>query len=458
MKLQTTPWINAKSTIKSLFSNDSVEGILLIVSVIVAMVWANSPWHDSYHELWQKELVLRLGSLEFKQTLHHLINDGLMAIFFFVVGLEIKREVMAGELATWKKASLPVVCALGGMVFPALIYFALNFGGATATGWGVPMATDIAFTLVLLSVLGSRVPVALKVFVTALAVVDDLGAVLVIAFFYTDEIVWNSLIVAVSVFLALLIANKLGARNPWFYGLVGLMGVWLGFLQSGIHATIAGVLIAMAIPTITLLKESRFSKRLTRLGKKFDESATTNNQMITQDQLHIVDSVYETNKAVTPPLQRVEHALSPIVSFFILPLFALSNAGIEIDGSVVESLTSSVSLGIILGLVVGKFIGIVGVARIMTWFKLANLPKNTNWTQLMGAACLAGIGFTMSLFIAELAFDSEELLSKAKLGILVASVIAAVVGFFFFLNSNSSDKAEKAIKTKNQKKPMLQEA
>ncbi len=438
MEMKTTPWLRIKNKIKSLLSKESAKGLLLFLGAISALVWANTPWHESYHHLWENYLEISLGDLHFKQNLHHVINDGLMAIFFFLVGLEIKREVMVGELSSIKKASLPILCAIGGMLFPALIYFAMNTSGETATGWGIPMATDIAFVLVILTLLGRRVPLALKVFVTALAVVDDLGAVLVIAFFYTDEIIWSSLYIAFAVFLLLMGANRLGIRNPWFYGLIGMVGVWLGFLQSGVHATIAGVLIAMAIPTSVLIHEDRFARRLKNLGDKFDESDSTDHHMITETQLEILDEVKRSRKDVSPPLQRIEYALSPFVDFFILPLFALANAGITLQGSFAENISSTVSLGIVAGLVIGKLVGIVGVAQIATRLGIAHLPANTNWRSFTGGAILAGVGFTMSLFIAELAFSSTALLNEAKLGVLIASVLATIIGTLIFLNPQKS--------------------
>lgn len=432
MSIKQTPWLRTKRKLKWILNTDVTEGIFLLLGVVVALIWANSAWHESYHHLWEQQLLIRFGPFHFEQNFHHLVNDGLMAIFFFMVGLEIKREVMVGELSTLRKALFPVLAALGGMVFPALIYYLINPSGEAANGWGVPMATDIAFALVLVSVLGKRVPLALKVFLAALAIADDLGAVMVIALFYTDEIVVNSLIVAFSVFGFLIVANRLGVRNPWFYGLVGMFGIWLAFLQSGVHATIAGVLIAMAIPADVLIKKDNYAYRLKQLGRKFKRTDGYDHQMASDDQLEIVGDVKKVTKAVMPPLQKIEHAISPFVSYLILPLFALANAGVRLETSLGEAIQSPVSLGIIFGLVVGKILGIMGFARLSTWLGITHMPASISWRQLLGAASFAGIGFTMSLFIAELAFTEADLLTEAKFGILLASLLAAGLGLFIF--------------------------
>lgn len=433
MTIRNTPWLRFRKKIKWLLERDTSEGVFLLIGVVAALVWANSPWHESYEHFWNKHLLLQFGSFHFEQSFHHLVNDGLMALFFFLVGLEIKREVMVGELSSFRKAILPVICAVGGMIVPALIYWLINPSGPTSKGWGVPMATDIAFALVLLSVLGRRIPAALKIFLAALAIADDLGAVLVIAVFYTDEIVVNALLIAFSFFAVLLIANRLGVRNSWFYGIVGIAGIWFAFLQSGVHATIAGVLIAMAIPTSVLINENKYAHYLQKLGKKFDETDKTGHQMASDDQLAIMEKVQTVTEAVMPPLQKIEHALDPFVSFIILPLFALANAGVRLDTSFAEAISSPISLGIIFGLVAGKMIGVLSFARISTWLGLTRLPVSVTWRHLFGASAFAGIGFTMSLFIAELAFQDPHMLLVAKFGILIASFIAALIGLILFL-------------------------
>lgn len=432
MIYKSTPWSKFKHQINALLKKDISKGIVLILALIIALIWANSPASDSYFHLWEQKLKFQLGNFRFEQSLHHLINDGLMAIFFFVVGLEIKREVMIGELASFKKAVLPVACALGGMAIPALLYTIITPTGEAGQGWGIPMATDIAFALVLLNVLGSKVPTALKVFLAALAIADDLGAVLVIAFFYTDEIIVNSLIIAFSVFGGLLVANRIGIRNPWFYGIVGVLGIWLGFLQSGIHATLAGVLLAMAIPTRVLVEEEDYPPKLKKLSNAFKAAESVDHQLVSSSQLKVISQVEKVNYSTTPPLQSIEHALNPIVNFFILPLFALANAGLIIPPNWYQAIISPVSIGIIVGLVLGKFFGIIGMAQLLVKLKIAELPPKVTWFHLAGAACFAGIGFTMSLFIAELAFTNTELQLQAKMGILLASIISAFIGIGIF--------------------------
>lgn len=432
MIYKITPWTRFKQQIARIFKNDTSKGVILVLAVIMALIWANSTLSESYFHLWEQKLKIKFGSFTFDQSFHHLVNDGLMAIFFFLVGLEIKREIMVGALSTIRKAALPVACAIGGMVLPALIYIWINPTGEASAGWGIPMATDIAFALVLINVLGKKVPAALKIFLAALAIADDLGAVLIIAFFYTDEIIINSLIIAFSTFGGLLIANRIGIRNPWFYGLVGILGIWLNFLQSGVHATLAGVLLATAIPTKVLLKEKRYPPKLKKLSKEFDVAPSTGDQMISTSQLEIIGKVRKANYSITPPLQRIEHMLSPFVDYLILPLFALANAGIVISSNWFELATSTVSLGIIAGLVLGKVFGILGMAHLLIRLKISQLPEKVRWPHLIGAACFAGIGFTMSLFIADLAFKTAEMQTQAKIGILLASVIAGLLGLLIF--------------------------
>lgn len=432
MIYKSTLWTKIKQQITTIFKNDTSKGVVLVLAVIIALIWANSTLSESYFHLWEQKLKIKFGPFSFNQSFHHLVNDGLMAIFFFLVGLEIKREIMVGALSTVRKAALPVACAIGGMVLPALIYLWINPSGEASNGWGIPMATDIAFALVLINILGKRVPTALKIFLAALAIADDLGAVLIIAFFYTDEIIINSLIIAFSTFGGLLIANRIGVRNPWFYGLIGILGIWLSFLQSGVHATLAGVLLAIAIPTKVLLKEENYPPRLKKLSKEFDAAQSTGDQMVSTKQLKIIEKVRKANYSTTPPLQRIEHALSPFVDYLILPLFALANAGIVISSNWIELATSTVSLGIIAGLVLGKVFGILGVAQLLVRLKISELPEEVKWPHLIGAACFAGIGFTMSLFIAELAFKTAEMQTQAKIGILLASIIAALLGLLIF--------------------------
>ena len=348
-----------------------------------------------------------------------------MVIFFFVVGLEIKREILIGELASFRKAILPVAAAVGGMAVPALIYVLFDPG---SRGWGIPMATDIAFALGVLALLGKRVPLALKVFLTAVAVVDDLGAVLMIAIFYTSEIAWINLGIAAIVMAVLIVCNLLGIRNPVVYSVLGV-GLWLAFLYSGIHTTIAGVLLAMTIPSKARVNDREFVKHSREIIDEFDE-ADEGDDFLNESQrssLHVLEELIEHAKA---PLQRLEHELHPWVAYAIMPLFALANAGVVIGSDFAAGLTSPVSLGIIFGLVIGKQIGITLFSWLIVKSGLADLPYGVTWRHIYGVSWLAGIGFTMSLFISSLAFGGSDQLETAKFGILVASLIAGITGYF----------------------------
>ena len=421
---------------------ESLGGFLLILVTVIALIWANSGLYELYHHVWHEiKLGFSLGDFEMKYSLQHWINDGLMALFFFMVGLEIKREVISGELSTVKKASLPIAAALGGMLFPALIYVIFNHDNPEQlAGWGTPMATDIAFALGILSLLGNKVNINLKIFLTALAIADDLGAILVIALFYTDTINISQLINA-GIFLAIMMgANRLGVRRTTFYALVGLLGVWLSFMFSGIHATIAGVLIALTIPGRTKVTEKQYVDELCVLVDKFEKAKPNDNALLTQQQSHLVSKISRLSDDAQTPLQKLEHALHPVTAFFILPLFALANAGVHIEGNILDMLSHPVALGIMAGLVLGKVIGISLFSRLMVGLKLAVLPEGVTWKQIYGAGLLAGIGFTMSIFISGLAFASVELEQVAKIGIFGASLISAVAGLLLLSLSRKRDK------------------
>ena len=401
-------------------------GILLLAAAALALLWANSSWSDSYFELWETYLSFSLDGMSLKHTLLHWVNDGLMVVFFFLVGLEIKREVLVGELASFRRAALPLTAAVGGMALPALIYTIFNLGRPGEAGWGIPMATDIAFVLGILTLLGSRVPVSLKVFFTALAIADDLGAVLVLALFYSGEISWVAL-GAGAVFLAVLIVlNRGRVRNPLPYALLGV-GLWLAFLQSGIHPTIAGVLLAMTIPSRTAVRGEAFmaqcSAALRGLGPDGVGSAGGRRQQAAAQTLEVIA------ERIQSPLQRMERALNPWVAYLVVPIFALANAGVALGGNLLEAITQPISLGIILGLLLGKSLGITFFSWAAVKTGLADLPQGVKWPQLFAASWLAGIGFTMSLFIASSAFDEPAILDLAKMDILIASVLAALIGF-----------------------------
>lgn len=403
------------------------SGIVLLVSVVIAIVWANSGYHDFYEHLWHINFSIGFDDFMLTHPLHIWINDGLMAIFFFVIGLELKREFMEGELSSLKKASLPMSAALGGMLIPALIYYSLNKGTDSAHGWGIPMATDIAFALALLSMASKHIPVSVKVFLSALAVADDLGAVLVIAFFYTAEINFMALGIGCAFLLVLLIGNIIGIRSSLFYLLIGL-GAWIGFLLSGVHATIAGVLVAFTIPAVTKIDEQIYSNNLRILSYDFETDIPERGSLITSKQNQTIQKVKTLSMAAETPLQTIEHTLHPWVAFVIMPLFALANAGIVINSDFFSSVINPVSIGVALGLMLGKFIGILSFCWIMVKLGLASLPKDTHWKHIIGVALLAGIGFTMSLFISGLAFKNPEFIDQAKYGILIASLTAGTLG------------------------------
>jgi Na+:H+ antiporter, NhaA family len=415
----------------------SSGGILLIAATVVALAWANSPWSESYAALWQTKLTVGLGEFSLSKDLAHWINDGLMAVFFLVVGLEIKREVLVGELSSVRGAALPVAAALGGAVVPALIYLAFNAGTEAAAGWGIPMATDIAFALGVLALLGERVPVALKVFLTALAIVDDIVAVLVIALFYTSDISWGALGVGGLFLGALVVANLIGVGRTLVYALLGI-GLWLAFLLSGIHATIAGVLLAFTVPASSFINPGAFLERGRYILDRFERAGEKGENVLTNEErqaaLHALN--HATYK-LEPPLHELEHTLHPWVVFAIMPLFALANAGVPLGGGLGEALTSPVALGIVAGLVLGKQFGVTLFAWLAVKSGISELPGGIGWRHVYGAGWLAGIGFTMSLFISDLAFSDGSLVDAAKLGILVASLVAGVVGWLILRGASS---------------------
>ncbi len=362
-------------------------------------------------------------------SLHHWINDGLMAIFFFGIGLEIKREVLVGELASPRHAALPIAAAIGGMLVPAALYILFNAGTPAANGWGVPMATDIAFAIGILTMLGKRVPMALKVFLAALAIVDDLGAVVVIALFYTATIHLESVWAALAILVALMVVNRQGVRHPAAYVVLGI-GLWLAVLSSGIHATIAGVLLAMTIPSRARIDTDQFLAQNRATLVEFERAGhSREDEFISEAHQSALQALKASAIYVQTPMERLEHALHPWITFVIMPIFALANAGVSFSGFDVSALTDPVVLGVFLGLVVGKQTGIMAFVWVAVRSGVAALPFDVRWLHLYGAACLAGIGFTMSLFIANLAFGQGPELASAKLGILGASVIAGLAGW-----------------------------
>lgn len=423
---------------------ESSGGILLLVATAVALIWANSPWHQSYHDFWHTYVSVGFGEHVMKMSLAHWVNDGLMVIFFFVVGLEIKREVLAGELSSPRKAAVPIAAAVGGMVVPALVYVALNIGKPGMSGWAIPAATDIAFALGVMALLGNRVPTSLKVFLTALAIVDDIGAVLIIAVFYTSEISLAALGVAGIVLVLLIAANLSGIRRPLVYALLGI-ALWIAFLQSGVHATVAGVVLAFTVPASYRIKGDEFVSFARRAldvftsgGRDVDDPATDPQR---QSAVHALEVACE---HVESPLLRLEHTLLPWVSYVIMPVFALANAGVALGGGAAQALSSSVGLGVMLGLVLGKQVGVTLATLIAVRANIGQLPTGSTLGQVYGAGWLAGIGFTMSLFIANLAFvEQADLLEAAKIGILAGSFISGVVGYIILRAATPRHGAEK---------------
>lgn len=403
-------------------------GMVLFGGMLVALTLANSPWAATYSSLWSTELGVSSQWLHLSRPLSFWINDGLMAVFFLVMGLEIKRQLVAGQLASPRRAALPILGAIGGMTVPALIYLSANVGTPAVRGWAIPTATDIAFTIGLMALLGSRVPLGLKVFVTALAIADDIGAVLVIALFYSHSMAWLQLAAAGTVLVLLVIANRFGVRSPLVYGLLGL-GLWVSLLESGIHTTIAGILLAAAIPARACIEPGEFLTYSGMVLDRFAEaSRVTNGPLASEGQLERLHQLEEACKRAATPLQRIEHLLHPWVTFLVMPLFALANAGVSFAGLGSGGFMPRVTLGVALGLVVGKPIGILIAAWVAVRLRLAALADSVTWAQILGAGFLCGIGFTMSLFIADLAFGASTALAAAKLGILLASAFAGVIG------------------------------
>jgi NhaA family Na+:H+ antiporter len=406
----------------------SAGGIVLLACAVVALLWANSPLSEYYFRLWSIPVEVRFGSLvDIDKPLLLWINDGLMAVFFFLVGMEIKRELLVGELRSPRKAMLPMAAAVGGMVVPALIYASLNWGTPEIRGWGIPMATDIAFALGALALLGTRAPLALKVFLTALAIVDDLGAVLVIALFYTENLKVNALLYSLLFWGAMIAMNRLGVRSGLAYFLMSV-GMWYFMLKSGVHATVAGVLGAFAIPVRSRIDPELFIVRVREYLNQFDQPITERTIILSPEQQSAVEAIEREALRVQSPLQRLEHRLHYFVAFFVMPIFALANAGVALGGEGGLNWTSRVIWGVALGLLIGKPLGIALFSWLAVRLGLAQLPQGINFVHIVGVGFLGGIGFTMALFIAGLAFRGDEL-NYAKLGILAGSALAGAIGF-----------------------------
>ena len=411
-------------------------GIVLLISVLLAMFFANSMWAEHYFHFFEQKLGFIVNGKSYLEfNIHHWVNDGLMAMFFFVVGLELKREIIAGELSNPRKAILPIIAAIGGMIVPAIIYLCFNSSGEMHQGWGIPMATDIAFALGALYLLGNKVPVSLRVFLAALAIVDDLGAVLVIAFFYTSDISIASLTIGLGFVLIMYIANKLGVKSLTFYALVGIIGVWVAFLLSGVHATIAAVLAAFTIPTDAIFNENTYIKRMKVRLRQFNRIEGTSEPTLKSNQVNVLEKIKADTNAALPPSQRLEYGMGPIVTFIVLPIFALANAGVSLKGINFDILSSTnVTLGVFLGLLIGKVIGVVGTSMLFVKLKIAVMPNGMNFKRLLGLGFLASIGFTMSLFITSLAFTDTVYQVQAKIGIFSASIVGGIIGYIILLH------------------------
>lgn len=425
--------ISAKvvTPIQEFMAQEKSSGIVLGLAVVAALILANSPLRHDYFHFFEHHLGFVFNGQPYLDfSLEHWISDGLMSLFFFVVGLELKREFISGELRDLRKVMLPVGAAILGMVVPSLIYLIFNAGTPTASGWGIPMATDIAFALAVVYALGDKVPLSVKVFLTTLAIVDDIGSVLVIALFYTSEISLVSLGIGAAFLLLLWVAGRMGVRNIWFYAIVAIAGVWTSFLTSGIHATIAAVLVAFMIPATSSVSEATFIERVRAQISQFENAARNAFPTLEREQIEIVSEVKQTATDCVPPLQRLEHGLHPFVSFVIMPIFALANAGVafvDMDPSVVFS--NGIALGVMLGLLLGKPAGILAAVWIMTRLGLGKRSDEMTWRRLAGVGFLASIGFTMSMFVTTLAFANPECHTQAKVGIFAASLLGMAIGY-----------------------------
>lgn len=414
--------------VQAFMAVEASGGIVLLAGALIALIWANSPWDQEYFDLWNTKLAIDLNIITIKESLGHAVNDGLMAIFFFVVGMEIKRELVHGELATPRQAALPVAAAVGGMVVPAAIYAAWNFGGDGAKGWGIPMATDIAFAIGVLSVLGRRAPFSLKVFLLALAVADDLGAITVIALFYTEQIALGPSLWAIALLVAIVALNRGGVRAVEVYVALGIC-FWVAVLKSGIHATVAGVVLAMLTPSKPYYAIGEFEEEIPGLLDRYREAMAAGDHDAAQQLLAQIEMLTQGTES---PLDRLEHRLAPWSSYVIVPIFALANAGVALSSDMISgALSSPVTIGVVMGLVVGKPIGVLAAAWLAVRLGLAEFPRGVSASHMVGIGLLAGIGFTVSLFVNGLAFDDPALLDEGKVGILAASAIAGVVGFIY---------------------------
>ena len=438
--------INKYFSIESFLEKQLLSGTLILVGIITAFIFANTSLAGIYKDFLNIKFALSIGSFSISKTLQLWMNDGMMTLFFLVIGFEIKREIIAGELSKTKNAVFPSIAALGGMILPICIFIFLNQGRETVKGWGIPMSTDIAFTLGIMLLLGKRVSKSLKVSITALAIIDDIGALIVIALFYSKALSLFYFLIIILVIAAITILNKLKIQSGIIYVASGL-ALWLLFMKSGIHPTISGVILAFLIPSDTKINFNIFKERMlqqiNRLNPEFKNEEMHFNAVDEESKSTFkeIDSIL---KKVEPPLQRYERALKRYVNLLIVPLFAFINSGISLQSIHIQDLLSPLALGIIIGLMIGKSTGIFLFSFLSVKSGMASMPEKTNWTKVYGAGWLAGIGFTMSVFIAELSFHNENLLAIAKASILLGSVVSAVIGFAIVFFSEKSNRNMKA--------------
>ncbi len=416
------------TSIQKFIKTESLGGILLFTATILALLFSNLPFHETYASIWNYKIGVEFEQFRLVKPIILWINDGLMAIFFFLIGLEIKREILIGELNSFKKASLPIFAALGGMILPLVLYLIINQNPDTAHGWGISMATDIAFTLAVLQLLGNRVPLGLKIFLTAFAIIDDLGAILIIAIFYTHDIGWNLLLIAGGLLLILYVLSYLKLHSKILFVFFGF-AVWLLFLKAGIHPTIAGILLAFAIPIRPKISEYKYIEGIKDISERIVQATNTRKlPLLTKNQIEEIDNLQGLTDKVQSPLQRLEHQLHNTVAFLIMPIFALSNAGVHFSSDL--SIDFVLVITISVSLFVGKTLGVFLFSYLSVKSKIASLPHNINFKLIFGAAILSGIGFTMSLFIGGLAFHNNDIyLSSAKVGIILGSVLSGIIGF-----------------------------
>lgn len=418
---------------------EEAGAFVLLASAVAALVWANTPWSDVYFTFWHNHISFDIAIFHPDEDLEHVVNDGLMAIFFFVVGLEIKRELLHGELSSVRRAMLPATAALGGMVAPALIYIAFNGTGEGAAGWGIPMATDIAFALGVLALLGRRIPGELRVFLLGLAVADDLGAIMVIAVFYSDSLSWMDLGLSLGVFAFMAACIRIGIRSVGLYAILSVI-VWLFLLESGIHATLAGVAIAALVPSKPQVRRQEYAGAVDQLLTEFRTELERGDE---EQAEAIVGEIERLSGETEGPLERLERQVHPWVSFAILPLFALANAGIIFSTDTLSTAVESpITLGVFAGLTAGKVVGVFGMTWLAVKVGIGRLPTGVTWPHVLGVSLLAGVGFTVSIFISSIAFDDRALIDLAKMGVFSASVLAGVVGYVFLRMAGGSPRAE----------------